>query len=120
MCDWTDCGTKVKPQAQLHLPSTSKCEAHPSTFERFEFADEGTLEEFSKGLIPANTGRSTKWALKVFELWREQRNERFPNDTVPDDFYSTVDPAVLNTHLSRFAVETRNAMTQSLKSHISR
>ena len=110
MCDWTDCGTKVKPQAQLHLPSTSKCEAHPSTFERFEFADEGTLEEFSKGLIPANTGRSTKWALKVFELWREQRNERFPNDTVPDDFYSTVDPAVLNTHLSRFAVETRKSV----------
>ena len=108
MCDWTGCtGTKVEPQAQLHLPSTSKCEPHPSMYKRFEFADEDTLEEFSKGLIPANTGRSTKWALKAFELWREQRNERFPDDTVPDDFYSTVDPALLNTHLSRFAIETR-------------
>ena len=37
----------------------------------------------------------------------QQRNERFPDDTVPDDFYSTVDPALLNTHLSRFAFKTR-------------
>ena len=109
MCEWTDCpGAKVN--ASLRLPSTSKFEPHPtaskfephptaSTFEphptasksataskRFEFADEETLEKFSKGLTPANTGWSTKWALKVFELWQEERNKRFPGDKVPEDF----------------------------------
>ena len=60
MCDWTGCiGAKIKPKAQLHLPipSTSKSEPHPSTSEQFEFANNDTLEEYSKGLIPVNTGR---------------------------------------------------------------
>ena len=68
MCKWTDCiGAKINPQ--LHLPSTnefephptaSKFEPHPTANELFEFADEETLVKFSKGLTPANTGRSTK------------------------------------------------------------
>ena len=108
MCDWTGCvGAKVKPQSQPHLPATSKSEPHLPSCERFEFTDEETLEKLSKGLIPVNTDRSTKWALKVFELWSEQRNQRFPEDPVPGDFFSSADPNLLNTHLSRFAVETR-------------
>ena len=59
--------------------------------------------------IPVNAGRSTKWALKVFDLWREQRNERFPGDSVPDDYFTTINPNVLNIHLSHFIIETRKA-----------
>ena len=100
MCEWTGCiGAKVN--VKLHLPTTSTSEPHlPDESERFDFVDEDTLEEFSKGLVLANTARSTKWALKVFELWREQRNERFPGDKIPEDFLCTVDSGVLNTHLS--------------------
>ena len=59
MCKWTDCiGAKINPQ--LHLPSTNEFEPHPTANELFEFADEETLVKFSKGLTPANTGRSTK------------------------------------------------------------
>ena len=47
MCDWTGCiGAKVKPQAQHHLPIP-----HPQTNEQFEFANNDTLQEYSKGLI---------------------------------------------------------------------
>ena len=77
MCDWTSCiGAKDKPPAQLHIPipsmSTSKGEPHPPTNKWFKFTNEDTLKEFSKGLIPVNTVRSTKWALNV---WHEQINK---------------------------------------------
>lgn len=61
----------------------------------------------SRYLKPVNTDRSTKWALKVFKLWCKERNQRFPEDAVPGDFFATTDPSVINKHLSRFAVETR-------------
>ena len=106
MCEWTNCvGAKFKPQGYPHPPSVSENEPLPQS--RFEFTDEDTFGELSKGLVPANTGRSTKWALKVFQLSCEQRNQRCPGDAIPEDFINTVDPVVLNTHLSCFAVETR-------------
>ena len=75
--------------------------------ERFNFSSEDELQELSKGHVPANTARSTQWALKVFQLWKETRNERFPDNAVPDNLFETGDPSQLTTHLSRFVVEAR-------------
>ena len=77
--------------------------------ERFDFASDRQLPELSKGLIPANTSKSTKWAIKTFESWSEARNRSRPQDPIPVDLLACNDPARLCTHLSRFAVETRNA-----------
>jgi len=34
---------------------------------------------------PANTCKSTKWAVKVFELWKQARSRNHPEDPVPDE-----------------------------------
>ena len=114
MCKWTECATvnrKLHPQMDelrtdnklQPLPSTSKIDA---PIKRFDFATDEALAELAKGHIPYNSNRSTKWALTVFEQWRQARNDSHRDNPVPDDLFTTSDPALLNTHLSQFAVET--------------
>ena len=61
-------------------------EPHPTSAsteyqkERFDFASDQQLSELSKGLIPANTSKSTKWAIKTFESWSEARSRSRPQD----------------------------------------
>ena len=86
-------------------PSSSSQPLPPS--ERFHFVDDKNLLELAKGYTPANTSRSTKWALKVYQLWCEVNNQRHPTECVPEDLLTTCDPVLLNKHLSRFAVEAR-------------
>ena len=101
---------KLHPLGELSnatpLTSDDSSELHPKS-QRFDFADDERLSELSKGLIPENTSKSTKWALKVFDQWRDARNKRYPDDPVPDELLSANDPASLNTYLSKFAVEAR-------------
>ena len=44
-----------------------------------------------------------------FAAWKKARNEKHPDNPVPDDLLTSCDPAILNTHLSRFVLETRKA-----------
>ena len=74
-----------------------------SVKKRIEFS------EFAKGLVPENTNKSTKWALKNFEAWMKSRNTSYPDDQVPQDILLCSDPELLNLHLSRFVIETRKA-----------
>ena len=125
MCKWTDClGSRlggVKADADLLHPLRVSLSPHPfieqqpltsSTqplppSEHFQFADKKSLLELAKGYTPANTSRSTKWALKVFELWSQARNQHQPEADIPHDLLTKCDPAMLNTHVSRFVVEIR-------------
>ena len=61
----------------------------------------------SKGYAPANTNRSTKRALKVFDIWSQARNQCYPVDPLPEHLLTSYDPVLPNTHLARFAVEAR-------------
>ena len=45
----------------------------------------------------------------MYELWRNARNQRFPDDGVSEDLLMCTDPGLLNIHLTRFAVEARKA-----------
>lgn len=63
----------------------------------------------SKEVVPVNTDKSTRWALCNFEAWKKAGNERYPSDPVPDDLLMSTDPAILNTHHSRFVLETRKS-----------
>ena len=96
-------------------PQLLQSEPHPTSAsteyqkERFDFASDQQLSELSKGLIPANTSKSTKLAIKTFESWSEARSRSRPQDPIPVDLLACNDPARLCTHISRFAVETRNA-----------
>ena len=42
--------------------------------ERFSFDIGEDFESLKKGECPANTARSTEWAMKNFEMWRIARN----------------------------------------------
>ena len=53
--------------------------------------------------------KSTRWALTNFAAWKKARNEKHPDNPVSDDLLTSCDPAILNTHLSRFVPETRKA-----------
>lgn len=97
MCEWTDCpgGLYLQTEARL-LPLN---EPQPSsTFrtepQRFNFASDEQLSDLAKGLIPANTCKPTKWALKVFELWRQTCNQIHQGDPVPDELFTTNDPSL--------------------------
>ena len=125
MCEWTDCpGFKAKttpPNETLPTntpPTTDTMAAAPlsssslpnGTSKRFStFVDDEQLAVLSKGVVPANTDKSTKWALANFEAWRRARNEKYPANPVPEDLLTTNDPALLNTQLSRFVLETRKS-----------
>ena len=40
-----------------------------------------------------------------FEAWKLARNQKHPDDQVPDDLFMCTDPAILSVHLSRFVLE---------------
>ena len=113
MCDWTGCpgvnSELLPPEDRIEpLPSVSSSK-QPLLPQRFDFASDEKLAELAKGHIPVNTSKSTKWALKVFELWSQARNISHTEDPIPEDLLSCSDPAILNVHLARFAVEARKS-----------
>ncbi len=62
----------------------------------------------AKGVIPANTDFSTKWAVNNCATWATQRNERLPNnDPVPLDLLECTDAGKICKFLCLFALETR-------------
>ena len=105
MCDWTDCpGRQANSSTErpaLTTPNRDVDDAlrqlpHPdannssasgshtqttgsktsSTLERFStFVDDDKLAILSKGVVPVNTDRNTKWALSNFFAWKEARDK---------------------------------------------
>ena len=68
------------------------------------------MMEISKGKRSANTQRSTTWAVKAFREWISERNSKYPEDQVPEDFLDQnfaerITP--LNHWLSHFVVKAR-------------
>ena len=75
--------------------------------ERFSFnIEDDDLEAFKKGECPANTTKSTEWAMKNFESWRIARNAKF-EDQCPERWFE--DKENLCGWLCRFVAETRKA-----------
>ena len=113
MCEFTDCpGYSTLDESSTHTagPSASGSPTSLSAPPRFsEFMSDEQLSVLSKGLIPKNTAKSTKWALNTFEEWKIARNQQFPEDPVPDNVLECTNPSVLSIHLSRFSVEARKS-----------
>ena len=47
---------------------------------------DGQVVALSKGVAPANTYKTTKWALSNFEACKVARNKKYLDDQVPDNF----------------------------------
>ena len=100
LCDWTDCPGNSALEGSSSYTSSSASAASDQAPPRFsDFVSDDELSTLSKGLIPANTSRNTKWALKTFEEWRNARNLNFPQNPVPENLFLCTDPAVLSVNL---------------------
>ena len=53
------------------------------------------------GYVARNTIKATNWALKVFQSWREQQDEK-QDGICPVDFLKSNNVELLNFWLSRF------------------
>ena len=64
------------------------------------------MAKICRGYVPSNTSKATNWALRVFMLWRDERNKQ-SSERCPVNLLT--DPAAerVNYWLSRFVVEVR-------------
>ena len=80
--------------------------------DRFSF--DVTMEEldaFKEGDCPANTVKSTDWAVRTFESWRTVRNKKHRTDLCPSELFATKDYQEICDWLCKFVVETRKSDT---------
>ena len=64
------------------------------------------MSELSKGFVPANTEKNTRWALKCFCEWRSARNGS-DKDSCPFDLLEIQNPPDLDKWISIFIAEVR-------------
>ena len=75
--------------------------------ERFDFSSVSDISSLQSEKQPKTTSYSTNWAVRNFEQWRKARNEKFPNDPVPDSLLSE-DLSEIDKWPSLYITETRN------------
>lgn len=94
-------------------PSKRKC-VSGDTLKRARFAEPTSYVELRetagtkpKKVIPRNTQKNDGWALRVFEEWISERNERCDDEKCPEDVLETEDANCLSKWLSLFTIEAR-------------
>ena len=67
------------------------------------------LATMTKPIIPKSTQKSTSWALRNFNDWREERQKNCPDDKCRPDLFDSPpwDVAELNRWLCLYVLETR-------------
>ena len=78
--------------------------------ERFDFnITSDDLSKYMEGETPANTEKSTLWAVKNFNDWRLSRNSIMHNDKCPESIFLDGDKIELCKWLCKFVAETRKS-----------
>ena len=122
MYEWTGCSgalhldaptprpTDVTAAPPLSTGASSSKQKQPHLLsedvKRFDFASDEDLSELAKGLVPHSAAKSTQWAVKNFEDWRNARNACHPDNPIPHSALDSCDPGVINLQPSRFIVVT--------------
>ena len=70
---------------------------------------EQEVSRATKGVIPINTETSTRWAVKNFMDWANNRNKSSGSDPVPIDLLECHDVAKVCSHLCKYVLETRKS-----------
>lgn len=74
---------------------------------RFNFKTQEEIEDLSKGYIPPNTEKNTKWAKSVFTDWVAQRNLKFPDEQCPENILQNVNAEEIAKWFPIFIAEVR-------------
>ena len=117
MSDWTDgsdCDDE-KENDDFRLLRSKRPKHGKQRSEKQRFGDVTSLEELetiSKGFVPKNTTKNTKWAVSTFHQWIESRNKRVSAECIDPDILSKPigdDCRDLCRVLCLFVVEARKA-----------
>ena len=111
MAEATAPETSGPPSKRSRKSLSLKKKGNPKEKERFELADLAEIESAKQAIVPANTQKSTKWALGVLDEWLEQRNKRTvgSDDQCPPDLLMTDDGRLLCKWLCVFVTEVRKS-----------
>ena len=86
--------------------------------ERFNFnVTSDDLTHFMEGETPANTERSTTWAVKIFDDWRRARNATATSDLCPENIFNHEDNSIICQWLCKFVTEVRKMKGQEYTPH---
>ena len=79
----------------LKLKKHRTIDADKSYKDRFAVASSKDIQESKKRIVPKNTSKSTNWAVRLFESWCKQRNERSVENKVPENILLSDDHGTL-------------------------
>ena len=68
----------------------------------------GNMSKICSGYVPPTTKRYTKWAIRVFDQWQEERNTR-RSEQCPLDLLEKPSTEALNHWLPQFIAEARRS-----------
>ena len=70
---------------------------------------ENQVSKASRGVIPINTETSTRWAVKNFTDWANNRNKSCSSDLVPIDLLERHDVTKVWKYMCKYILETRKS-----------
>ena len=99
----------IDPARDADLDDFVLAKVGPSKKARFaKPLSETQMTDLEKGPVVPNTEKSTAWALRTFNDWRNNRNKQSATgDICPLDLLEKPEAEKLNFWLSRFVVEAR-------------
>ena len=112
LTDWCSCESCIASRSSMeHEDKPTNVKRAKLSLTRFSTSrSDEEMTEISKGKRSANTQRSTTWVVKAFREWVSERNSKYPEDQVPEDFLHqnfTQRHIPLNHWLSHFVVKSR-------------
>ena len=67
------------------------------------------METITRGYVPPNMEKNTKWARKCFEEWLFERNEHYPDEKCPEDILKKQDAEEIGKWFPIFIGEVRRS-----------
>ena len=75
---------------------------------RFQLLSTNAVEDLCSPKLPKSTEQCTKWAVKNFLAWKEERNRMHSEEPVPDDLLESASAEEISKWLAHYVAETRN------------
>ena len=75
---------------------------------RFQLLSTNAVKDLCSPKPPKSTELCTKWAVKNFLAWKEERNRMHSEEPVPDDLLESASAEEISKWLAHYVAETRN------------